>query len=63
MSTRDELIEAVRERYRGSDRQDKGRILGEMCAVTGLHRKHVMRLLRGSGPLRRRHRPRPERQR
>ncbi|MGE3703190.1 MAG: transposase, partial [Hyphomicrobiaceae bacterium] len=62
MATRDELIEAVRDRYRGGDRQDKSRILDEMCAVTGLHRKHMMRLLRASGALRR-HRPRPERQR
>lgn len=48
MATRDELIEAVRERYRGGDRQDKSRILDEMSAVTGMHRKHVMRLLRSS---------------
>src|SRR5258708_7436905 len=54
MATRDELIEAVRERYRGGDRQDKSRILGEVCAGTGLHRKHVMRVLRASGRGRRR---------
>ena len=62
MATRDELIEAVRERYGGGGRRDKSRILDEVSAVTGLHRKHVMRLLRASGPIGR-HRPRPERRR
>ena len=27
--------------------KDRGRILDEFAAVTGLHRKHAMRLLRG----------------
>jgi hypothetical protein len=62
MTTPDELIEAVRERYRGGDRQAKSRILDEMSAVTGLHRKHVMRLMQAPGASGR-HRPRPERQR
>ena len=62
MATRDELIERIGERYRGGHRQDKSRILDEVSAVTGLHRKHVMRLLRAAGPSPR-HRRRPERQR
>jgi hypothetical protein len=47
MATRDELVAAVAGRYQGSNRGDRGRILDEFVAVTGLHRKHAMRLLRG----------------
>ena len=47
MATRDELIAAVINRYGGSDRREKTRILDEFVAVTGFHRKHAMRLLRG----------------
>jgi hypothetical protein len=46
MATRVELVEAVGERYRSSDRVSKGRVLDEFVAVTGFHRKHAMRLLR-----------------
>ena len=60
MATRDELVAAVVERYRQSGRHDKTRILDEFVAVTGFHRKHAMRLLRG-GSTDRRTRPRPER--
>jgi hypothetical protein len=61
MATRDELVAVASERYLRSTRKDRGRILDEFGALTGLHRKHAMRLLRGgtcreqSGPrLRRR---------
>jgi hypothetical protein len=37
----------VAERYARSTRKDRGRILDEFGALTGLHRKHAMRLLRG----------------
>ena len=47
MKTRDELVGAVRDRYIGSIRLEKTRILDEFVSVTGLHRKHAMRLLRG----------------
>ena len=47
MATRDELITAVINRYGGSDRREKTRILDEFVAVTGFHRKHAMRLLGG----------------
>ena len=47
MATRDELIAVVAERYARSTRKDRGRILDEFGALTGLHRKHAMRLLRG----------------
>ncbi len=50
MATRAELVEAVGERYRSADRANKGRILDEFVAVTGLHRKHAMRLLRAKPP-------------
>ena len=60
MATRDELVAAVIERYRKGKRAEKGRILDEFVAVTGFHRKHAMRVLRG-GPANRRSAPRPER--
>src|ERR1035437_7468511 len=50
MSTRDELVVALAGRYGSSDRQDRGRILDEFAAVSGLHRKHAMRLLRAGRP-------------
>ncbi len=45
MATRRELFSAIRERYRGASRRDKVRILDELEAVAGYHRKHVIRLL------------------
>jgi hypothetical protein len=50
MATRDELVAVVAERYARSDRVERGRILDEFVAVTGHHRKHAMRLLRGGKP-------------
>jgi hypothetical protein len=50
MAMRTELVEAVGERYRSSDRRNKGRVLDEFVAVTGFHRKHAMRLLRTKSP-------------
>src|ERR671913_163211 len=47
MATRNELVAAVAERHARSDRTERGRILDEFVAVTGHHRKHAMRLLRG----------------
>jgi hypothetical protein len=47
MATRDELVVAVRDRYAHSERGEKTRILDEFVAVTGFHRKHAMRVLRG----------------
>ena len=45
MSTRAELLAAIRERYRAGPRQEKRRILDEFVAVAGYHRKHAIRLL------------------
>src|SRR4029077_8654005 len=46
MSTRDELVVALSGRYVSSKRKERGRILDEFVVVSGLHRKHAMRLLR-----------------
>ena len=51
MDTRDALVKAVRARYRGASRQDKGRILEEFVAVSDYCRKHASRLLRREGGL------------
>jgi hypothetical protein len=47
MATRKELTTALAERYRSANREDKGRILDEFTGLTGMHRKHAMRLLSG----------------
>ena len=48
MSTRQELISVVRERYAQATGVERRRILDEFVSVTGYHRKHAIRLLRGS---------------
>lgn len=60
MGTRDELLKAVAERYRGASRAEKGRILTEFAEISGYHRKHAERLLRHDHIVDR-SRPRPER--
>ena len=60
MATRDELLAAVSERYRASDRAEKSRIIDEFAAATGYHRKHAMRVLR-DGPSGKRTASRPAR--
>lgn len=60
MATRDELIGAIVERYAQSRIAERGRILEQFVAVTGYHRKHAARLLRG-GRSRGRSGPRPGR--
>jgi len=44
-----EVLGAVYERYFSAGRAQKGRILDELCAVTGWHRKHAVRALRRPG--------------
>jgi hypothetical protein len=45
MSTRDELVAAIVERYGRSNRAERSQILNEFVAVTGFHRKHAARCL------------------
>ena len=47
-SARRELVRALRERYRGGNREEKARILDEFGCVSGYHRKHAIRLLNGA---------------
>ena len=48
MATRDERLGALVARYREAGRLERGRILTEFAEVTGYHRKHAERLLRGA---------------
>jgi hypothetical protein len=45
MGARREVVWAVAERYGASGRRGKGRILDELTATTGWHRKHAVRAL------------------
>jgi hypothetical protein len=49
LATRQELIQAIAERYRTANRADKQKILDEFTEVTGFHRKHAIRALRQRG--------------
>jgi hypothetical protein len=51
MRTRREVVSAVVKRYRSTDRSAKGRILDELCATMGWHRKHAVRALRQHEPV------------
>ncbi len=44
-----ELLEVVRERYVTAKRKEKQRILDELVAATGYHRKYAIRVLRHAG--------------
>ncbi len=50
METRDEVLAVLAGRYEGASRQDRGRILDELVALTGHHRKHAARVLRSGKP-------------
>ncbi len=47
MAARDELVLAVGRRYAEADRHERGQVLDEFTTLTGFHRKHAARLLRG----------------
>jgi len=49
MGARREVLAVVAKRYRSAGRREKGRMLDELCATTGWHRKHAVRALRASG--------------
>jgi len=53
---RRKYIHKIRGRYRNGNKKEKGRLLDEIEAVTGMHRKSVTRLLKG--PLSRKKRSR-----
>jgi hypothetical protein len=46
-AARQELVQAVGERYRGGTADAKRRILDEFVVLTGYHRKHAIRVLNG----------------
>ncbi len=46
IGARNELVRAASQRYRNGTKNEKGRILDEVCANSGLSRKHAIRLLR-----------------
>src|SRR3981081_997842 len=46
MGARREVVSVVAERYGAAKRGEKGRILDELCARAGWHRKHAVRALR-----------------
>jgi len=50
IGARREAVSAVVKRYRSAGRREKGRILDELTAVTGWHRKHAVRVLRAKPP-------------
>ena len=57
LATRQELIQAIAERYHSVARQEKKQILDEFIKVTGYHRKHAVRpLKRTAGSCGSRHR-------
>ena len=47
MTTRKELVEALRQRYRSAAFSDRIKILDEFVALTCYHRKHAIRVLLG----------------
>ena len=49
MSARGELLEMLCQRYREAEHSENSRILDELVSMTGYHRKHAIRLLRGLG--------------
>ena len=50
MTTRKELTKAIGARYRAAPKSEKRKILDEFVALTGCHRRHVIRALNGEHP-------------
>jgi hypothetical protein len=49
MSQRKAVTKAIATRYRRVDKVGKGRILDELCAMTGWHRNHARKVLAQAG--------------
>lgn len=47
VTTKKELVAALAKRYAAGNREEKSRILDQFVSISGTHRKHAMRLLRG----------------
>jgi hypothetical protein len=47
-TARQELVQAVRERYQAAAREGKSRILAEFASISGYHRKSAIRILNGT---------------
>jgi len=50
LNTRRELIQSIAQRYHAANKPDKNRILDELVAATGYHRKAATRLLNNPPP-------------
>ncbi|MCA1867966.1 hypothetical protein HW571_20010 [Agrobacterium genomosp. 3] len=54
VTAKKELVAALAKRYAAGKREEKSQILDQFVSISGMHRKHAMRLLRaGSGNLHR----------
>ena len=62
MATRDEILVALEGRDAAASREEKGRLITELAALTGYHRKHAARVF-GVGCRSDRSAPRPGRRR
>lgn len=58
-NARRELIKALADRYRAATKADKARMLDELVAISGYHRKHAIRALRAGQDLGERAAPSP----
>lgn len=45
---RRDYLRAIQKRYVGASKSERGRMLDDMEAITGLHRKSLIRLLAGN---------------
>jgi len=48
VTTKKELVAALTKRYAAGKREEKSRTLDQFVSISGMHRKHAMRLLRGT---------------
>ncbi|GAP20625.1 integrase catalytic domain-containing protein [Leptolinea tardivitalis] len=56
-----ELVETIRPRYQKGNKTEKARILDELVAITGYHRKYAIRVLGRTGKPRAKKKPGPRR--